>query len=58
MERRLKTKCWYLFDVRYDRYRIVVNAYFQAWSISRLVIVLTKAASALFIKWSGEYFLK
>ena len=24
----------------------------------QLVIVLTKAAPALFIKWSGEYFLK
>ena len=24
----------------------------------KLVIVLTKAAPALFIKWSGEYFLK
>ena len=29
-----------LFDVLDDRYRILVNAYFQAWSISRLTDVI------------------
>ena len=29
-----------MFDVPDDRYRILVNAYFQAWSISRLTVVI------------------
>ena len=35
----------YLFDVPDDRYRILVNAYFQAWSISRLTAVIHKFSS-------------
>ena len=33
--------CYYLVDVPDNRYRILVNAYFQAWSISRLTPVIT-----------------
>ena len=29
-----------MFDVPDDRYRILVNAFFQAWSISRLTAVI------------------
>ena len=29
-----------LFDVPHDRYGILVQAYFQAWSISRLTAVI------------------
>ena len=35
----------YLFDVPDDRYRILVNAYFQAWSISRLTAVIHQFSS-------------
>ena len=35
----------YLFHVPDDRYRILVNAYFQVWSISRLTAVIHQFSS-------------